>query len=56
MLAALGIGIVIGVLLVIGLLKLMMSEDPSGCLILFGLLIFFVIWSGLVARWLVFVG
>jgi len=38
MLVAFGIGIVIGGLAVVGLLKLTMREEPTGCFLVFGIL------------------
>lgn len=38
MLALLGLGIVIGVLMVVGLLKLTMREEAGGCVLVFGLI------------------
>ena len=36
MLALFGIGVVVGILLVVGVLKLTMREEPTGCLVVFG--------------------
>ena len=40
MLALLGVGFVIGILAVVGLLRLTMREEPSGCFLVFGALFF----------------
>ena len=56
MLIGIGIGIVLSVLIIIGLVNLILREDPTGCMVLFGIFIFLVVWSGLVVRWLLFAG
>jgi hypothetical protein len=38
MLALLGLGFIVGILAVIGLLRLTMREEPSGCFLVFGAL------------------
>ena len=38
--AMLGIGIFVGIIAVIGLLRLTMREEPSGCFLVFGILAF----------------
>jgi hypothetical protein len=40
MLSLLGLGFVIGILAVIGLLRLTMREEPTGCFLVFGALFF----------------
>ena len=42
MLAIFGMGVVMGVLAVIGLLRLTMREEPTGCVVVFGSLIFLI--------------
>lgn len=56
MLITFGIGIVVGLLLIVGVIKLTMGENPTGCMVLFGLLIFFVFWSALLMRWVMLAG
>jgi hypothetical protein len=43
MLALLGIGFVVGILAVVGLLRLTMREEPSGCFLVFGALFFLLV-------------
>lgn len=56
MLVGIGLGMILSVLILIGLIKITLREDPTGCIVLFSVLIFLVVWSGLIARWLIFGG
>lgn len=52
MLITFGLGIVVGIVIVIGLLRMTCQEEPTGCIILLGSLCFLLCW-GLGAVWLV---
>jgi len=54
MLALLGIGFVVGILAIVGLLRLTMREEPTGCLLVFGALfclLVAVLAAALVTAW-----
>jgi len=42
MLAMMGFGFVVGIIAVVGLLRLTMREEPSGCFLVAGVLVFLV--------------
>ena len=56
MLLMFGLGIVIGVFIVVGLLRATMSTDPTGCILVFGSIIFLVVWLVIFVPWLVLNG
>jgi hypothetical protein len=56
MLVAFGLGIFIGIFIVIGLLKMTCQAEPTGCLILFGILCFLFCWGLAATWWIVFAG
>ncbi len=51
MLPLFGVGLVVGILAVIGLLKLTMREEPTGCVIAFGTIFLVVLVAATIALW-----
>ena len=49
---ALGLGVIIGVAVIIGLLRLTATTNPTGCILVFGSLLFLLLWMLLVTPWL----
>ncbi|MCB0213003.1 MAG: hypothetical protein KDJ52_26910 [Anaerolineae bacterium] len=56
MLAMLGLGIVMGIFIVVAILRATMSTDPTGCILIFGSLIFIVVWLVIFIPWWIFGG
>ncbi|MCB0193104.1 MAG: hypothetical protein KDJ65_14265 [Anaerolineae bacterium] len=56
MFVMLGLGIVIGILIVVAVLRATMSTDPTGCILVFGSIIFIVVWLLIFIPWWVFGG
>jgi len=53
MLLMLGLGIVIGILVVVAVVKATMRTEPTGCILVFGSIIFILVWLVIVILWLV---
>lgn len=51
-----GLGIVVGIALIIGFLRLTATTNPAGCILALGGLILLLFWFGLVIPWLVLAG
>ena len=49
---AFGFGVIIGAVIIIGLLRMTATTDPTGCIVVFGSLLFLIIWMLLVIPWL----
>ncbi len=49
----LGVGIVIGILAVVGVIKLTMREEPTGCVVVFGSLFLLIFVALIVVPWVV---
>lgn len=56
MLLMFSLGIFIGVFMVIGLLRATMSTDPTGCISVFGSIMFVVVWLVIFVPWLILNG
>ena len=48
------LGFILGSGLIIGFLRLTMSESPAGCLVLLVIMILLAIWSGSITRLILF--
>jgi hypothetical protein len=46
------LGVIVGVAIIIGLLRMTATTDPTGCIVVFGSLLFLIIWMLLVIPWL----
>lgn len=46
------LGVIVGVAIIIGLLRMTATTDPTGCIVVFGGLLFLIIWMLLVIPWL----
>ncbi len=50
------LGIIVGITLVVGLLRLTATTNPAGCIAALGGLVFFIVGLGLVIPWLILAG
>ncbi|GIK36944.1 MAG: hypothetical protein BroJett011_07770 [Chloroflexota bacterium] len=55
LLIAFGLGVVIGVAIVMGLLRLTATTNPAGCMLVFGGFFFLLFWFLLVMPWFLWV-
>lgn len=49
---AFGFGVIMGAVIIISLLQMTATTDPTGCIVVFGSLLFLIIWMLLVIPWL----
>lgn len=44
-------GVIVGVAIIIGLLRMTATTDPTGCIVVFGSLLFLILWMLLAIPW-----
>lgn len=51
-----GLGVIAGVGVIIGLLRLTATTNPAGCVLALGSLVFLIFWLALVIPWFILAG
>jgi hypothetical protein len=49
MILAFFLGILVGILIMVGILRMSMREDPTGCLVIFGLVFFLLLMAAVLS-------